>query len=86
MWLVLGRILPLVIAEHVPEDDELWLLYLNLMDIVDLLFAPKTSEDHAVYLISLIDDHHHEFRRLYPDANIIPKMYFMILMPKLMLK
>ena len=85
MWL-LGRILPLVIGEHVPEDDEHWLLYLHLMNIVDLLFAPKTTEDHAVYLISLIDDHHHEFRELYPDANIIPKMHFMIHMPKFMMK
>ena len=85
MWL-LGCILPLVIGEHVPEDEKRWLLFLHLMDIVDLLFSPKTSEDYAVYLASLINDHHHEFRRLYPSASIIPKMHFMVHMPRLMIK
>ena len=77
MWL-LGRMLPLVIGEHVPEDDERWLLYLQLMDIIDILFAPTTSEDYVIYLSTLISDHHQDFRRLYPEANIIPKMHFMV--------
>ena len=41
MWL-LGRILPLIIGEHVPEDDERWMLFLRLMVIVNILFAPST--------------------------------------------
>ena len=85
MWLF-GCILPLIIGEHVPEDDDRWLLFLQLMDIVDLLFSPKTSEDYAVYLIALINDHHHEFSQLYPDASVIPKMNFMVHMPRLMIK
>jgi len=85
MWL-LGRILPIVVGEHVPEDDEQWLLFLQLMDIVDLLFSPKTTEDHAVYLISLINDHHQTFSELYPDASILPKHHFFLHMPRLMMK
>ena len=49
MWL-LGRILPLVIGECIPEDDERWMLYLQMMDIVDILFSPTTSEDILVLL------------------------------------
>ena len=60
MWLF-GRILPIVVGEHIPEDDEWWLLFLELMDIVDLLFSPKTTEYYAVYLISLINDHYQTF-------------------------
>lgn len=41
-----------------------------------IYFAPITTEDHAVYLTTLIGDHHHEFCKLYPDATIIPKMHF----------
>ena len=85
MWL-LGRILPLLIGEYIPEEDERWTLYLQLMDIVDMLFSPNTSEDYAIYLSTLISDHHDEFCRLYPDSNIIPKMHFMIHMPRLMIK
>lgn len=85
MWL-LGRILPIIVGAHIPEDDERWILFLQLMDIVDILFAPSTSEDYAVYLATLIEDHHHEFRRLYPDSSIIPKMHFMVHMPRLLMK
>ena len=45
MWL-----LALLIGEYVPEEDERWILFLQLMDIVDILFSPNTSEDYAVYL------------------------------------
>lgn len=85
MWLF-GRILPLLIGEYIPEEDERWMLYLQLMDIVDILFSPTTSEDYAIYLSTLISDHHDEFRRLYPDSSIIPKMHFTIHMPRLMIK
>lgn len=85
MWL-LGRILPLIIGEYVPENDERWRLYLNMMNIVDILFAPNTTTDHATYLATLIDDHHHDFCELYPQSSIIPKMHFMVHMPRMMIK
>ena len=56
---------------------------LQLMDIVDLLFSPKTTEDHAVYLITFINDHHHVFSDLYPDASKFPKMHFFPYLSKL---
>ena len=43
MWLF-GRILPLLIGDKVPDDDAKWRLFLNLMEIVDYLFSPKTQE------------------------------------------
>lgn len=85
MWL-LGRILPLIIGDLVPSDDDYWLNFLLMMDIVDLLFSPKIAEDDAPYLVSLINDHHQQFSRLYPTSSIIPKMHFMVHMPRLMLK
>ena len=71
MWL-LGRVLPLIIGDYLLEDDEHWLLFLQMMEIVDLLFSPALSQDHAVYLSSLISDHHHDFRTLYPDQTNHP--------------
>jgi len=70
----------------VPEDDEYWMLFLQLMDIVDLLFAPRVSADYAIFLSTLISDHHVEFQTLYPDASVLPKFHFMIHMPRLMKK
>lgn len=85
MWLF-ERILPLLIGEFVPDEDEHWELFLRMMEIVDLLFAPSTSDDHAAYIAVLINDHHHDFCRLYPINNIIPKMHFMVHMPRLMIQ
>ena len=81
-----GHILPLLIGDLIPDDDQYWELSLKLMDIVDILFSPKTSDDYAAYLSTLIYEHHHDFRRLYPDCTIIPKMHFMIHMPRLMIQ
>ena len=39
MW-TLGRMLPVMIGHCVPEDDEHWIHYIKLLDIVDLIFSP----------------------------------------------
>ena len=85
MWLF-ARILPLVVGDYIPEDDERWENYLRLMDIVDRLFCPKITEDDATYITWLISDHHQEFTQLYPGESIIPKMHFMVHMPRLMVQ
>ena len=85
MWL-LGRILPLIIGEFVPEEDQSWDLYLRMMEKVDLLFSLSTSDEYAAYISVLINDHHHDFCQLYPDSAVIPKMHFMVHMPRLMIK
>lgn len=85
MWL-LGRILPLVIGDFVPEDEEKWENFICLMKIVDILFSPKISMDQVGYLARIITEHHRTFRQLYPEASVIPKMHFMIHMPRLILQ
>ena len=85
MWL-LARILPILIGDCVDEDDGHWQLYLQLMEIVDILFCPKTTHDHAAYVASLINDHHTIFLELYPGHSIIPKLHFMVHMPKFMIR
>ena len=81
---LLSHILPLVIGYYIPEDDEYWLLFLRMMEIVDLILSPNTSDDYAVYVATLINEHHQEFCRLYPDRSIIWKMHFMVPMSRLM--
>ena len=64
MW-CLGRLLPIMIGEHVPVGDHKWNLFLLLLDIIDYVFAPKTTLEIISYVAVLINDHHTEFRRLY---------------------
>ena len=83
--LLLGRMLPIVIGDLISEEDERWATFLKMMDIVNILFSPRITEDDAPYLAALISDHHEQFRYLYPTWSIIPKMHFMVHMPRLML-
>ena len=85
MWL-LARLLPMVIGDLIPYDDEYWELYLQMMDIVDILFSPSITEDHTAYLNILINDHHEEFCRLYPGHSVLPKQHFMVHMGRLMIQ
>ena len=85
MWL-LGRILPLVIGDLVPRGNAKWENFIAMMKIVDLLFAPTITEELLGYLSQIIEGHHHSFTTLYPGESVIPKMHFMIHMPRLIKK
>ncbi len=85
VWLF-SRILSLLIGDYVPEDDEHWDNFLRMMEIVDRVFCPRITEDDAAYLVALISDHHQEFCQRYPWKSVIPKMHFMVHMPRLMVQ
>ena len=85
MWLF-SRILPIMIGDKIPEDDQYWVNFLRVLEIADRLFSPNLEEDDAAYLQALICDHHEEFCHNYPDESIIPKMHFMVHMPCLMIQ
>lgn len=84
--LLLMKLLPLIIGNHVPSDDESWQCYLLMVKIVNYLFSPSVSEDHAAYLQALISDHHSQFLQVYPGESVIPKMHNMVHMPRLMIE
>lgn len=50
MWL-LGRLLPQMIGHWIPRENEHWLSYLLLLDIVDILFAPCITVDDVSFLV-----------------------------------
>lgn len=54
------------------------------MEIVDILFAQAITIDLLQYLARLIEGHHLGFTNLYPSESVIPKMHFMVHMPRLM--
>ena len=82
MWL-LGRLLPVMIGHWVPEGDEHWQVFLMMLEIVDILFAPELAPEDVSLLAVLIHDHHREFKSIYPTHSILPKMHFLVHMPRL---
>lgn len=85
MW-TLATCLPLIIGHYVPEDDIHWECYLLLVQISKYCTAKVTSKVSVAYLRALIDQHHQEFRKCYPDASITPKMHYMVHFPQQMLR
>ena len=83
MWLF-ARILPQMIAHMVPRNEDHWLNFLDLLQTVDMLLAPELTE--VVNLSTLICDHHHQFKHLYPAASITPKFHYLVHMPRLILE
>ena len=77
MWL-LARIFPVLIGDLVPRGDSNWDCFLKLLKICEICTAPVLSADSAAYLEVLVEEHHDQFKAVYPGISIIPKMHFMI--------
>ena len=80
MWCLL-RLLPLLIGDLIPEDCKYWLNFLKLLKIIDIIFAPETTNGLAGYLAELIEDHHTTFTQLY-SRPVTPKFHHMLHMPQ----
>ena len=80
MW-CLGRFLPLLIGHLVPEGDCYWENFLQLLTIIDYVFAPVTNADKADYIAMLVEDFLTDFKELYPERRLIPKMHYLIHLP-----
>ena len=60
MW-CLSRLLPLMIGEYVPEDDDQWELFTKFLMILKYALAPSINEEIIEYLCKLREDHHSRF-------------------------
>ena len=76
--LLLARVLPFIIGDKVPEDDEHYNCFLQLLKVLQIVLSPTISDDVIAYLRVLIDDHHSMFVTLYPNESFIPKLHYLI--------
>ena len=83
MW-TLGRMLPVMIGHFVPQRDEHWMHYIELLDIVDLIFSPILHPSTPGYLEVTIEENLEMFATLYGKDRILPKMHFLIHVPRLL--
>ena len=59
----LCRLIPFMIGDKIPRDDQHWLNYLLMLEITDYLFSPIINADEAANLSVLIEEHNSEFSR-----------------------
>ena len=82
MW-TLGRYLPMMIGSKIPNEEEHWKCYCILVNITRHLFAPQLDENDLAMLQMYIEDHHRKFIVLYPNNSVIPKLHYLLHMPRL---
>ena len=74
MW-CLSSLLPLILHGLIPEENSDWKLF------NDLLVSPVTTRGTTFYLLLLILEYLQEFKKSYPNINLIPKQHFMVHYP-----
>ena len=79
------RLLPFFLSDSIDPLDEYFLFLLQLMRIVNFLYAPIIKLDTIQLLKHLKSDHLHEFCKLFPDTNIIPKQHYTIHLPTMIM-
>ncbi|XP_071814886.1 uncharacterized protein [Apostichopus japonicus] len=70
------RLLPLLVGEHVPQNDMVWDVLLSLKDIVELVHSPVFTEEMITSLDAKIHDHKHQFTKAFPGKALKPKHHF----------
>lgn len=85
-WWCLGRHLPLIISQYIPEDDDKWACFLTLLSIMSILTSFSISPDDCALLSTLIEDHHIHFKAAYPDVHLTPKFHYLVHLPQQILR
>jgi len=76
-----GRYFCLLIGDLVPKDSKPLELVHLLLDIMDIIFAPKVIYDMTYMLEELVAQHHALFRIIFLEHNFIPKQHFLVHYP-----
>lgn len=81
MW-TLARLLPLMLGKFIPEQDEYWCHFLQLLDIIEYTLSPTVHSYAPAYLAVLIQENLETYKTLYPEASFIPKMHYLVHVPQ----
>ena len=66
----------------IPSDDHYWItIGLTFLDILDIVSSPRISSDSLLDLEVLLKEFVTEFKRLFPNCAVTPKMHYLLLYP-----
>lgn len=75
---IFAVILPYYWPQNSRGRYSLGMFFLFLVQIIQLCTAKVSSVSSALFLASLVDQHHQTFVDCYPGVNILPKMHYMV--------
>lgn len=71
------HLFPLMVGDLVPEDDDVWLFLLDLIEIINILLSYEISDGLGERLKLLIKKHHENYVRFFGDS-LKPKHHLML--------
>ena len=80
----LTRYFGLIVGDLVPENDDVWQLFIYLRQIIDIVISPRIIENDTIVLKNLIEKHHKCYLKLF--GALKPKMHLMLHYPKILLE
>ena len=72
------RLLPLMIGNHVPEEDERWIVFCKYLHCLDFILAPKLTTGDIAYMKSQIESLLKMFFTLHEDLPVKPKAHHLL--------
>lgn len=81
----LTRALPFLLSDKIASDDKYMILIKNLLQVMEIIFAPKLFRSQIHYLDALIKQFRTNFRNLFPDVNEINKFHHLSHYPECIL-
>lgn len=73
-----------MIGDLVPEVEEVWQLYIRLIQILDIVTAPFVDTDLTMYLATLIAEHHELYCKLFSKTLKPKHLNIMVHYPRIM--
>lgn len=78
------RCFGLLVGHMVSEDNEAWILYIKLREIIDIINSLKILRSHLLQLEVLLEGHYKLYLKMF--GNLKPKFHFMLHYVRLMLQ
>lgn len=72
---------PLLIGDLIPQDDEPFLLIIQLLRIMDIVFSRRIKIEHTVMLEDMIRIFFIDFQKCFPHVRPINKFHHLVHYP-----
>lgn len=70
----------LMVGDLIPEDDTIWIFFLNFLEIIEILLSSQFSNGSILHLQRLIEKHNSEYVSLFKDT-LKPKHHLLVHYP-----
>lgn len=77
------RVVSLAVGKLVPQEDNAWLFYLKLRNILDIVFAPSIMLDELAHLEVLIEEYLQMRNEIFPGHTLKNKHHHLVHYPRL---